>query len=184
MKKFTEWLSISATLKFKFPILGGQNCIQLDPLFDALKLAKSGDEAEIIEGKIWDLWSISGDEEIDSLMAVGVQAMLARDGDTALAAFDEIIKRAPGFAEGWNKRATLFYLAGEHHRSKADAKKTLELEPRHFGALSGLGLIHLAQGKEEMALEAFEKAILIHPFIAGADSQIQDLRKRLRSHPV
>ena len=102
----------------------------------------------------------------------------------ALAAFEDIIKRAPGFAEGWNKRSTLFYLAGEHHRSKADAKKTLELEPRHFGALSGLGLIHLAHGEEEMALEAFEKAILIHPFVAGANIQIQDLRKKLRSRPV
>ena len=184
MKNLMDWLSALATLKFKVPVFGGQNSIQLDPLFHALKLAKSGDEAELIEGQIWDLWSISGDEEIDCLMAVGVEAMLAKDGDTALAAFEEIIKRAPGFAEGWNKRATIFYLAGEHHRSKADAKKTLELEPRHFGALSGLGLIHLAHGEEEMALEAFEKAILIHPFVAGANIQIQDLRKKLRSRPV
>ncbi|MBK19344.1 MAG: hypothetical protein CMM52_10975 [Rhodospirillaceae bacterium] len=109
-------------------------------------------------------------------MTIGIGAMGASDGETALTAFNEITTRAPDYAEGWNKRATLFYLAGEHELSIADIKKTLDLEPRHFGALSGLGLVYMALGEERKALDAFEQALEIHPHMEGADTHIRELR--------
>jgi len=167
----------SATLYFDVPVSGGQNDPRLDPLFIALKATRDPDKAEQLEAGIWALWGLSGDDEIDQLMTIGIGAMADRDGETALTAFNEIVSRAPNYAEGWNKRATLFYLAGEHELSIADIKKALALEPRHFGAYSGLGLVYMALGEERKALDAFEQALDIHPHIDGADTHIRELRE-------
>tara|TARA_Y100001936_G_scaffold193763_1_gene193446 strand:+ start:36544 stop:37098 length:555 start_codon:yes stop_codon:yes gene_type:complete len=176
MKDVLAWMSGEAKLSFKVPISGGQNDPRLKPLFIALKSTSDSEEAAQIEAGIWALWGLSGDEEIDQLMTIGIGAMGASDGETALTAFNEITTRAPDYAEGWNKRATLFYLAGEHELSIADIKKTLDLEPRHFGALSGLGLVYMALGEERKALDAFEQALEIHPHMEGADTHIRELR--------
>ena len=117
-------------------------------------------------------------------MALGLHAMGARDYPQALAAFDRIIETKPDFAEGWNKRATLHYLTGNHQRATEDIEHVLALEPRHFGALSGLGLIALALGEPEQALEAFETALMIHPNMAGADTHIQALRDKLKGRGI
>ena len=184
MKHVMAWMAAAATLTFAVPAAGDQNDPRLPPLFAALKSATSAAEAAPIEARIWALWTQSGDEAIDHLMAIGTTAMGAKDARTSLRAFTTIIERAPDFAEGWNKRATLYYLLGDYDRSAKDVERVLALEPRHFGALSGLGLISLAIGEDSQALEAFEAALRIHPYMAGADTHIRDLREKLKGRRI
>jgi tetratricopeptide (TPR) repeat protein len=110
--------------------------------------------------------------------------MSGQDLDDALAAFDELVRLAPDFAEGWNKRATLHYLMGNLSASLADIDRTLKLEPRHFGALSGRGLVYLALGREEPALAAFDAALAIYPNLQGRDTHIKKLREKLRGQRI
>jgi tetratricopeptide (TPR) repeat protein len=186
MRRLMAWMAAFATLSFTAPagVSADQGDSRLKPLFARLKTASGAAEIEMVEQAIWVIWTRSGDPAIDRLMAQGLRAMANRDFAAGLGAFHDIIARAPGFAEGWNKRATLYYMMGDYRRSQADAEKTLALEPRHFGAWSGLGLIHLALGDEEAALEAFEKALVIHPNLAGADTHIRELRERLRGKRI
>ena len=184
MKRFMAWLATAATLTFAVPASAGQTDPRLDSLFDRLKAAPETAAAQDIEEEIWRIWLISGDDRVDRIMAVGLRAMALRDHAAALAAFDEIVRMAPGFAEGWNKRATLHYMMGRFDASIADIRKTLALEPRHFGALSGLGLVNLALRREAAALEAFDDALEIHPHLPGADTNIRALREKLRGNRI
>ncbi len=188
VKRFLAWLATAATLTFVLPGALPGAASQEDPRLDALfgKLKTAGDvgEAQAVEQMIWRVWLVSGDDKIDAIMAAGVRAMSFRDHAAALGAFDEIVRLAPGFAEGWNKRATVHYLLGDYAASAADIERTLALEPRHFGALSGLGLVRLAEGKEAAALEAFEAALEVHPNLPGADSHIKELRERVKGKRI
>lgn len=150
----------------------------LDALFDLLKRAKTAAEAQTVEGAIWAAWMRSGDAEADGLMLLGAVAMEAGDAKTALAVFDKLVARRPDFAEAWNKRATVHYLRGDFPAAVADIQRTLALEPRHFGALSGLGLIYDALGKERSALRAFEAALRIHPRLPGARAYVEAIREK------
>lgn len=184
MKRVMAWMATAATLGFALPTSGGQNDSRLAPLFYALKNALSAEEAEPIEARIWSLWTQSGDQNIDRLMATGLSEMAAQRYEQALTAFNSIIRQKPDFAEAWNKRATLFYLLGDYQRATEDIDKTLALEPRHFGAMSGLGLIAMAVGEKKQALEAFEAALFIHPHMAGADTHIQRLRDTVKGRGI
>ncbi len=188
VKRFLAWLATAATLSFVIPgALPGaasQDDPRLDALFGKLKSTADAAEAQAVEQAIWRVWLDSGDAKIDAIMATGVRAMTFRDHAQALRAFDEMVRLAPGFAEGWNKRATVHYLRGDHDAAAADIERTLALEPRHFGALSGLGLVRLAQGDEAAALAAFEAALKLHPHLPGADSHIKDLRERVKGKPI
>ncbi len=184
MKKIKDWLATAATLSFAVAASAGQNDPRLDDLFDALRASSSEFAAEAVEAEIWALWTRAGDREIDRLMAAGMAAMAADRFRLALGAFDKVIERAPDFAEGWNKRATAHYLSGDYHASVADVEQTLALEPRHFGALTGLGLIALELGEDERALDAFEAALDIHPWLDGRDSHISELRDKVRGRGI
>ncbi len=184
MQRFLIWLATAATLTFAPPGAAGQGDPRLDVLFDKLKSTADVVEARSIEKSIWRVWLLSGDAKVDSIMARGLRAMTFRDHAAALGMFDQIVNRAPGFAEGWNKRATIYYMLGNYDASVADIERTLALEPRHFGALSGLGLIRLAQGNETAALEAFDAALAVHPNLSGADSHIRKLRQRVRGRRI
>ena len=184
LKRLFAWIATAATLSFATVGLATQNDPRLAELFDRLKDAPSAEAAADAEQAIWSIWHITGTEEIDQIMALGLHAMSRRDFARALSAFDAITERAPNFAEGWNKRATLHYLMGRFAESKADIERTLALEPRHFGALSGLGLVYLALDQEIEALAAFERALEIHPNMAGADTHIQALRDKLRGRGI
>jgi len=140
---------------------------RLSSLFEGLAAAKTGLEAEPIEDRIWQLWVASDDDAVDGAMAAGIQAMNSGDGAGALGAFNEAIAANPDFAEAWNKRATLYYLLRRYAESVADIERTLELEPRHFGALSGLALIREKQNRPFEALEALERASQIHPQLSN-----------------
>lgn len=184
MKRFLAWLATAATLTFALPGMASQDDPRLDALFGKLKSTNDVAEAQAIEQVIWRVWIVSGDDRIETIMAHGVRAMSFNDHAAALGAFDEIIRLAPGFAEGWNKRATIHYLLGNYDASAADIESTLALEPRHFGALSGLGLVRIAQGDETKALEAFEAALAVHPHLLGADSHIKELRQRAKGKRI
>lgn len=181
MKRLMSWMESSATLFFSEP--GRRDDIRLDTLFDALAQARTATAARPIEERIWTIWSDAGDPEINALMRRGEIALRQDALDQARDAYDAVIARMPDFAEGWNKRATVNYLLGDFEASISDVERTLALEPRHFGALSGLGLIAVALGQDEQALEAFEAALDIHPNLPGVDTHIADLRERLGRPP-
>ena len=158
-----------------------QKDTRLPGLFDDLKKASSSDEADVIEAKIWSIWLQANDPSIDKLMEQGSTAMQMRDFKAAMQSFDAIIDRKPDFAEGWNKRATLYYLMGDYQHSLADIDRTLELEPRHIGALSGLGLVNMQLEREEAAADAFQRVLDIDPQSASAKMNlaiVNDLLKR------
>jgi tetratricopeptide (TPR) repeat protein len=131
------------------------------------------------ERSMWQIWSRSGDAGIDQLFAVGVEQMSSRAGDDAVGTFTRIIERRPEFAEGWNKRATVYYLMGEYTKSLADCDEVMKRNPYHFGALSGYGMIHVRLGNPARALEYFEKALAINPNLDGVRDAAENLRQLL-----
>ena len=132
------------------------------------------------EQALWLVWSRSGDAQVDRLMARGAEELQSGRHHEAIATFSEVIRRAPAFAEGWNKRATVLYLAGEHRRSLADCDEVLKRNPRHFGALSGAGLNHLELGEAGAALAWFRRALEVNPNLIAVQAQIRRLEELLR----
>ena len=135
----------------------------LDSLFERLRGAVGAGDAARAEREIWLRWMESGDARADGHMRRGVTAMAGQDYAAALSAFGALVEVAPHFAEGWNKRATVHWLMGNHEASVRDIESTLSLEPRHFGALSGLAMIHEANGRTFEALDALDRLAEIHP---------------------
>nr|AQQ75347.1 hypothetical protein [uncultured bacterium] len=184
MGEFMRWLATAATLFVSLPAIAGQNDPRLAALFERLAVTDDAREGALLQSVIWSLWMRSGDPKIDALMARGIAAMEGRDLAAAEAAFTEIVEKRPDFAEGWNKRATVRYLARNFLGSIADIEQTLKLEPRHFGALSGLGLVYLAMGRDEAALEAFKRAHALAPHLPGGDEQIRELEGRIKGRRI
>ena len=122
---------------------------------------------QLAEAALWQIWSRSGEREIDALLLRGMQQMGAAQLVEALATFSEIIRRKPAFAEGWNKRATVYYLLGQYELSMKDCDQVLKRNRKHFGALSGYGQLHLARGDIERAQPYFERALTLNPNLAG-----------------
>jgi tetratricopeptide (TPR) repeat protein len=138
---------------------------QLDELFAELKVAHSPDEATDIVAQIWAAWFNPDIPDLaDRMNRMGI-AMHSGDFSTALGDLTAIIKDYPDYAEGWNQRATLYYMMGRFNDSLADITKVLELEPRHFGALSGRVMIELKQGKRADALRDMIAALAIDPYL-------------------
>lgn len=136
---------------------------RLNRLFATLKALEDQQEAKAVVSEIWMLWGRSGREDIDKLLVQASDRLARSQMYHALELLDQIVKRAPNFAEGWNKRATVYFFLNDHVRSLADIAKTLALEPRHFGALSGKGAILMAQKKYREALEVYRRATAINP---------------------
>jgi Flp pilus assembly protein TadD len=151
-----------------------EDTAKLDGLFDRLKTADAA-EAGRIESEIWIEWSKSGSPALDLLLQRGRDAMAVGDLDQAIAHFTAIIDQDPTFAEGWNARATAFYQAGEFGPSVSDIAHVLQLNPRHFGALSGLGTILEETEKPEKALEVYRAALAIHPQMEGVIEAVERL---------
>jgi len=164
--------------------MAAQDDPRLNDLFAELKTAQTMGDVAGIEAQIWHLWGLSSDAAIDRILAGGAAAMNHRQFDAALTSFNTVIEMRPDFAEGWNKRATLYYLIGEYERSIADVERTLALEPRHFGALSGLGLVNLALKRPAEALAAFEAALAVHPHMPHAKNMIERLRPILERSTI
>jgi tetratricopeptide (TPR) repeat protein len=161
-----------------------QNDPRLEELFGKLKGAGDFRSANVVEMTIWHIWVDSEDEVVRQLMGQGLEAMARRDYRAALGKFDQIVKIAPDYAEGWNKRATVLYLLGDFVESLHDIDRTLKLEPRHFGALSGRGLVYVELRDETRALESFEAALDIHPNLPGASMNARALRRRIGDREI
>ena len=122
---------------------------------------------------LWAMWHRSGDPQLDSMLRQGIEAMDRQDLDTASTVFSRLIEVAPGFAEGWNKRATVRFLAKEYAASIGDCRETLARNPHHFGALSGQGLCHMALGQYKEAADLFRRALVVHPHLANARANLR-----------
>jgi len=169
---------------FHPPAYADQRDPRLPKLFEALQQAHSAGEAITLEAVIWSIWAESGNRDLDRLLQAGSLAMTQDDYDTALKDFNELIKRAPNFAEGWNKRATVNYLLGNYQASLADIDRTLELEPRHFGALAGLGMVNLELDRDEAALDAFQRVLKIDPMNPAARINVETIKQRIKEKSI
>ncbi|MGB0524956.1 MAG: tetratricopeptide repeat protein [Flammeovirgaceae bacterium] len=152
---------------------------KLNNLFHILKTSEEEEEIQKTIEKVWQVWMISGEADLDFLMEKGCKAMSDGNFSDAITDFSMIIDKNPNYAEGWNKRATAFYLRGDYKKSIDDIKVTLELEPRHFGALSGWATICLIIGDELGAFHAFRKLESIYPNRKGLKKKINTLSKKL-----
>lgn len=152
---------------------------KLDKLFTELQHTEDPEQTLALQARIWEIWMISDEEKVNQLMLQGVEAMVAEEYDEAITYFTEVTEIKPGFAEAWNKRATLFFMMGDFESAFEDIEKTLVLESRHFGALSGLAAIYLAEGNDSKALKTYERIARIAPAEPHVQEQIQYLRGKM-----
>lgn len=138
---------------------------RLDELFAALKSAHDPATAQRITGEIWILWTRPDDPALSERMAQVLGRLGLSDLGGAVGLLDQLVIDYPDYAEGWNQRATVHFLLGNYDQSLADIEKTLQLEPRHFGALAGRALIYLQRERRDLALKAITEALDIHPFL-------------------
>jgi tetratricopeptide (TPR) repeat protein len=149
--------------------------LNLDKLFEALKVAPSDESARYVERRIWALWTSAGGDTAGFLMGRVKTAVDGKDYDLAIKLLNAIIEIRPDYIEAWNRRATIYYMKKDFSHSLEDIREVLAREPRHFGALSGLGMILQEIGDEKHALEAFRRALAVHPHL----EKIPDLVKKL-----
>jgi tetratricopeptide (TPR) repeat protein len=166
------------------PAAADQTDKRLDPLFTQLKTADDADAAQPVVAEIWRIWGESGNAQTDDLMAAGAAALAVQDGEQALAAFNRVTELAPKFAEGWNKRATTLYLLGRYADSVADIDKVLALEPRHFGALSGLGLCEVRRDRLPEAVAAFQRALAVNPNMPGVQFNLRAIQQEIAKRSI
>jgi tetratricopeptide (TPR) repeat protein len=133
----------------------------------------------LAEAALWEVWSRSGDKEIDRLFAAGVQELSEGRWDDAVTTFTKVIARKTEFAEGWNKRATVYYLMGEYQKSLADCDEVMKRNPFHYGALSGYGMIYGQLDQPLRALEFYEQALGVNPNLDGVRNAVELLRDEL-----
>ena len=134
---------------------------------------------KLAERSMWGVWSRSGDAAIDRLLASGIEQMSARESELAVQTFTEVIRRRPDFAEGWNKRATVYYLMGEYQKSLADCDEVMKRNPYHFGALSGYGMIYLQLDQPAQALDYFQRALKVNPNLESINETVEMLKSLL-----
>jgi len=173
------WIPLVLAVLLEGTALADQTDPRLGALFRALADAPSTPQAARVEAEIWSVWLECDQQDARESLARGLRALDAGDVRTALRAFDEVVGRAPDFAEGWNKRATAHYLMGAFDASLRDIERTLALEPRHFGALSGLALIRAAQGRPFEALEALEQVARLYPRLPHLQERVDQLTREL-----
>jgi len=151
---------------------------RLDELFERLPACGEASEAERIEDAIWSAWMYDGHEEAEQALERAVADMAAQRFDIAETRLAILLRRRPDWAEAWNKQATLCYMTGRDDECVAAVHRTLELEPRHFGALAGFGEILRAQGEREPALLAFGMALRVHPHLASVRESVEEISAR------
>ena len=154
-------------------IIADQNDPRLEVFFKDLKTSQSMKKASSIELQIWKIWMEHRNPKAQSSMFLGIAAMNNQQFEKALGHFRLLTEIEPDFAEGWNKRATVLFLMGRFHESSVDVERTLQLEPRHFGALSGKGLILMNLKDWSGAIEAFQQGLQIHPFMPSTKKHLK-----------
>jgi tetratricopeptide (TPR) repeat protein len=151
----------------------------LDGLLGQLHQAADEASAKVIEQAIWQAWMRSGSPTVDLLVQQAEKAMGDKQHRIAISILSTAIELEPEFPEVWNRRATAYYLDRQFELSLADAEQVLELEPRHFAALAGLGMLHQELGDDRAALQAFRRALAIHPFLPLARRAVKELELEL-----
>ena len=150
----------------------------LPALFKALR-----DQDDLVralsENSIWQVWSRSGDPTVDSLFAAGVEQMNHGHAQAAIETFSQIIRLKPDFAEGWNKRATVYFFIGEYEKSLRDCDEVIKRNPKHWGALSGYGQIYLQLDQPEQALAYFQRALAVNPNLQQVEQMIEQLKQAI-----
>jgi len=134
---------------------------------------------EAAEQALWIVWSRSGNAQVDKLFAQGLEEMNAGRFDDGIATFTRVIELAPEFAEGWNKRATLYFITGDYRKSLADCDQVMKRNPAHFGALAGYGQIYLRLDDPEKALEYFKRALAVNPNMESVEAAVQVLERAI-----
>ena len=178
MRVIYKILIVSISLLFASKIaLADQNDPRLNNLFKKLNETENQDDIRDLISDIWNIWYEVDDPKVIEYFEKGIQAMNLRNYPLAIRFFNNLIEEDPNFAEGWNKRATVHFMMGNFDQSMQDIIKTLELEPRHFGALDGMGLIFIHQGQFQQAIDVYDKMLEIFPFSV----KTMDKKERIQS---
>ncbi|WP_439401587.1 tetratricopeptide repeat protein [Bradyrhizobium sp. DASA03068] len=156
----------------------------LDFLFGALKAAPDEASAKHVEARIWAIWLQTPSDTAALLMSRAKTAVDAKKIDVAIKLLDSVIKLRPDYIEAWNRRATLYYMQNDYGRSLADIQQVLIREPRHFGALAGLGMIMQEVGDERRALEAYRKALAVNPHLEKIPDQVKALTEKVEGRDI
>lgn len=162
----------------------GERNRNIDFLFGALRVAPDDVSAKAIEDRIWAVWTGAGNETTNLLMSRAKKAADDKDYDLAIRMLSSIIEIKPDFTEAWNRRATVYFMKKDYVNSMADIGKVLAREPRHFGALSGLGLIMQDVGDDRHALEAYRKALEVYPRLKGMDEKVKTLKEKVEGRNI
>ncbi len=162
----------------------GDRTHNLDFLFEALKLAPDDISAKAIEERIWALWVVSRSDTANLLMTRVKTAIEQKDTELAIKLLDAIVKIKPDYIEGWNRRATLYYMKKDYGHSLADIREVLRREPRHFGALAGLGLIMQDIGDDKQALEVYRRALSVYPRLQRIPDLVKTLQEKIEGRDI
>lgn len=162
----------------------GDRTKNLDFLFEALKVAPDSESAKAIEQRIWALWFVSGSDTTDLLMTRVKSAVEGKDFDLGLKLLDALVEIRPEYAEGWNRRATLHFLRKDYGSALADLRQVLAREPRHFGALSGLGMILQEYGDDRRALEIYRRALAVNPHLDKIPDIVKSLAEKVDGRDI
>ncbi len=168
----------------KLPHVNPNNPNNLDFLFGALKAAPDDDTAHAVEQRIWALWLHSRSDTTNILMTRVQKAIEDKDLDLAITLLDAIVKIKPDYIEAWNRRATIYYMKKDYGRSIADIREVLRREPRHFGALTGLGLILQNIGDDKQALEVYRRALAVYPRIERVPDIVKTLEEKVEGRDI
>jgi tetratricopeptide (TPR) repeat protein len=168
----------------KLPKVGADRTRGLDFLFGALKAAPDEASAKHVEARIWAVWMQTPSDTAALLMLRAKAAMDAQKTDVALKLLDAVVKLRPDYIEGWNRRATIYYLKNDYAHSLEDIQQVLIREPRHFGALAGLGMIMQDIGDERRALEAFRKALAVNPHLERVPELVKTLTEKVEGRDI
>ncbi len=160
--------------------IGNDREARLDRLFDRLANAKSAEDAKRYERTIDELWGRSGSDTADLLTMRAEELVAGQDQAGALKLLDAALQAKPDYAEGWNKRATLYFLRGDYVSAMSAIRETLRYEPRHYGAWAGLGRILQQTGDDRRALDAYRRALAIHPHLDGLKDELDKLATKVR----
>lgn len=165
-------------------VIADQSDERLDDLFSTLLISTDLTTIRSTENQIWEIWFNHANDDVEQLIQMGVTRMNYNRYAEAMLIFTQLIENFPDYAEGWNRRATLHYILGNLDESIADIEKVLELEPRHFGALSGLGLVYLQQKQLSKAKQAFENLVDLHPNSPNAQENLLRVTVDLRLNVI
>ncbi|MFZ5739768.1 MAG: tetratricopeptide repeat protein [Pseudomonadota bacterium] len=168
----------------KLPRVPADRTKGLDFLFGALKAAPDEASAKHVEGRIWVLWSQTASDTTALLMARSKVAMDAKQFDVALKLLDAVVKLKPDYVEGWNRRATIYYLQNDYMHSLENIEQVLAREPRHFGALAGLGMIMQELGDDKRALDAFRRALALNPHLDKVPDLVKTLSEKVEGRDI